>query len=39
MQRSFAADTRPCTELDLDALQSEESEAVTSEIPRMQKMA
>jgi len=39
MRRNFAADTRPSTELDLDALQSKESEAVTSAIPQMQKMA
>lgn len=39
MQRNFAADTRPSTELDLDALQSEESETVNSATPQMQKMA
>jgi hypothetical protein len=39
MRRNFAADTQPSTELDLDALQREESEVVTSEIPQMQKMA
>jgi nicotinamidase-related amidase len=39
MRRNFAADTRPSTELDLDALQSEESETINSAIPQMQKMA